>query len=174
MTRLPPVRVVRAATAVRTGVHSLARRMVPPEIAVLELTSGFMATQATYAVARLGIADVLAAGPRSSTEVAAELGVSPDATHRLLRACAAIGLFHEGGDGRFALTPLGATLRSDTTDSMRPVVLMMGDPRYQAVWEQLPQVVQDGTPGAEAALGVPMWEYVDQDEEFAGIFNDAM
>jgi len=61
MTRLPPVRVVRAATAVRTGLQSLTRRMVPPEIAALELTSGFMATQATYAVARLGIADVLAA-----------------------------------------------------------------------------------------------------------------
>lgn len=174
MTRLPPVRVVRAATAARTGLQSLTRRMVPPEIAVLELASGFMGTHATYAVARLGIPDVLAAAPRSSTEVAAELGSSPDATHRLLRACAAIGLFREDADGRFALTPLGATLRSDTADSMRPVVLMLGDPRYQAVWGQLPQAVLDGTPGAEAALGVPMWDYVDQDPEFAGIFNDAM
>ena len=55
MTRLPPVRVVRAATAVRTALQGLTGRMVPPEVAVLELASGFMATHATYAAARLGI-----------------------------------------------------------------------------------------------------------------------
>ena len=36
MTRVPPTRVVQAATAVRTTLQSLTRRMVPPEIALLE------------------------------------------------------------------------------------------------------------------------------------------
>jgi hypothetical protein len=34
--------------------------------------------------------------------------------------------------------------------------------------------VRTGAPGAEAALGEPMWDVVEHDEEFAGIFNDAM
>ncbi|PKH40703.1 Dimerisation domain-containing protein [Nocardioides alpinus] len=174
MTRLPPVRVVRAATSVRTALQSLTRRMVPPEVGILELTSGCFATHTVHAVARLGIADALAPGARSPREVADELGTSPDATHRLLRAAAALGLFREDGAGRFALTSLGATLRTDTDGSMRAVVLMIGDPRYQAVWGQLTQSVTSGRPGAEAALGVPMWDYVEQDREFAGIFNDAM
>jgi hypothetical protein len=174
MTRLPPVRVVRAATAVRTALQGLTGRMVPPEVAVLELASGFMATHATYAAARLGIADVLAAGPRTPRDVAAELGTSPDATHRLLRACAAFGLFREDRSGRFALRATGSSLRSDVEGSIRPVVLMIGDPRYQAVWGRLTESVRTGEPGAEAALGEPMWDVVEHDEEFAGIFNEAM
>ena len=75
MTRLPPARVVRAATAVRTALQTLTRRMVPPEVGLLELASGFMATHAVYAAAKLGIADVLANGPLSADDVAAEVGV---------------------------------------------------------------------------------------------------
>ncbi|WP_374454417.1 methyltransferase [Nocardioides sp.] len=174
MAKIPPVRVVRAATSVRTALQSLTRRMVPPEVGVLELASGFMATHITYAVARLGIADVLAPRARPAAEVAGELGTNPDATYRLLRAAAATGLLREDDHGRFSLTPLGATLRSDTEDSMRPVVLMVGDPAYQAVWGRLPDAVTTGSPGAEAALGVPMWEHVDRDADFAATFNDAM
>ena len=40
MTRLPPVRVARAASTVRTAVQGLTRRMVPPPVGVLELVSG--------------------------------------------------------------------------------------------------------------------------------------
>ncbi|MDT0182943.1 methyltransferase [Microbacterium sp. ARD31] len=174
MAKLPPVRVARAATSVRAALQSLTRRMVPAEIDLLELASGFMATHTVYAVARLGIADALAAGPRPAGEVAAELGTSPDATYRLLRAAATFRLVREDSDGRFALTTLGATLRSDRADSMRAVVLMLGDPAYQAVWGRLPESVTTGAPGAQAALGVPMWEHVDRDEQFAATFNDAM
>lgn len=174
MTRLPPVRVVRVATSVRTALQSLTRRMVPPEVGLLELVSGCFATHTVYAVARLGIADVLAAGALTPGDVAAELGTSPDATYRLLRAAAALGLFHEDDEGGFALTSLGSTLRADAADSMRAVVLMIGDPRYQAVWGQLPKAVTTGRPSAEAALGAPMWDFVEQDREFAGLFHDAM
>jgi hypothetical protein len=153
MAKLPPVRVARAATSVRTALQSMTRRMVPAEIDLLELASGFMATHTVYAVARLGIADALAARPRPAAEVAAELGTSPDATYRLLRAAATFRLVREDADGRFALTTLGATLRSDREDSMRAVALMLGDPAYQAVWGRLPESVTTGAPGAEAALG---------------------
>jgi hypothetical protein len=174
MAKLPPVRVVRAATSVRTALQSLTRRMVPPEVDLLELVSGFMATHTVYAVARLGVADALADGPRPAAEVAAGLGTDADATYRLLRAAAALRLLREDAGGRFALTPLGATLRADRDDSMRPVVLMIGDPAYQVVWGRLWESVTTGAPSAEAALGVPMWEYLDRDPQFAAAFNDAM
>ena len=174
MTRLPPVRVVRAATAVRAALQALTRRMVPPEIGLLELASGFVATHAVYAAARLGIADVLANGPLSAEKVAAEVGASPDATHRLLRACTTFGVFSEDPEGRFGLTPLAHGLRSGTRDSMLPVILMLGDPRYQGPWGQLTHTVETGRPGAEEVLGKPMWEYLDEDPEFAATFNDAM
>jgi hypothetical protein len=174
MTRLPPARVARAATRLRTGLQALTRRMVPPEVGVLELTSGFMATHAVYAAARLGVADALAGGARSAKDVAVELGTSTDATYRLLRACAALGLFREDGDGRFSLTPAGATLRSDSPGSLRSVVLMIGDPRYQSVWTQLAESVASGTPRAEAVHGVSLWQLLDRDPDYAETFNDAM
>jgi hypothetical protein len=174
MTRLPPVRVVRAATTIRTGLQALTRRMVPPEVGLLELASGFMASHAVYAAARLGIADVLSGDARSARDVARELHTDADATYRLLRACAAHGVLREDSAGRFSLTAVGATLRSDSPDSMRPVVLMVGDPRYQSVWGRLPDSVTSGAPSASAVHGMSMWDFLDHDVEFAGIFNDAM
>ena len=174
MSRVPPVRVVRAATRVRTGLQALTRRMVPPEVGVLELASGFMATQAVYAAARLGVADALAGGARPAADVARDLGTDADATYRLLRACAAHGLLREDSDGRFSLTAIGATLSSDPLGSMRPVVLMIGDPRYQAVWGRLSESVTSGAPSAAAVHGMGMWDLLDHDPEFAGAFNDAM
>lgn len=173
MTRLPPVRVARAASGVRTAIQGVARRMVPPEVGVLELSSAFMATHAVYAVARLGVADALAAGPRSAEEVAGDVGTDADTTHRLLRASADHGIVRQDGD-RFALTALGRTLVSDSPGSMRSVVLMIGDPRYQAVWGRLPDAVRTGTPQAEAVHGVSMWELLERDADYAASFNDAM
>jgi hypothetical protein len=70
MNRPPPPRLVHAATVVRTALQNAARRMVPPEIGLLELASGFMSTQVVYTAARLGIADALADGPLSADDVA--------------------------------------------------------------------------------------------------------
>jgi hypothetical protein len=174
MTRVPPVKVVRAATAVRTALQGLTRRMVPPEIGLLELTSGFMATHAVYAAAKLRIADVVADGPLSADEIAAEIGSDPDATHRLLRACAMFGIFTERPDGRYGLTGLGKGLRSGTPGSMLPVVLMLGDPQYQGPWGRLVHSVETGRPAVEVALGKQLWDYLDEDPAFAATFNDAM
>ncbi|MCF6377977.1 acetylserotonin O-methyltransferase [Nocardioides KLBMP 9356] len=173
MTRLPPLRVARAATGVRTALQGLTRRMVPPEVGTLELAAAFMATQAAYAVARLRIADALAVGPRSAPDVASEVGTDPDATYRLLRAAATHGIVRHDGD-RFALTGVGRTLVSDAPGSMRSVVLMIGDPRYQSVWGQLPEAVRTGGPRAAAVHGVSMWELLERDTGYAQDFNDAM
>ncbi|GAB2682556.1 methyltransferase [Kribbella swartbergensis] len=174
MTRVPPVGVVRAATTIRTALQTLTRRMVPPEVGLLELASGFVGTYAVYAAARLRIADVLADGPLSADDIAAETGSDPDATYRLLRACAMFGVFTEGPDGRFGLTPLGNGLRSGTPGSVLPVVLMLGDPQYQAPWGRLVHSVETGSPAADLALGKQMWDYLDENPEFAATFNNAM
>ena len=173
MTRVPPVRVVRAATGVRTALQRLARRMVPPEVGALELGAAFMGTQVAYAVARLGVADALIAAARTAADVAADLGTDPGATFRLLRASAAYGNVRHVGD-RFELTSVGRTLVSDAPGSMRSVVLMIGDPRYQSVWAQLPEAVRTGGPRAEAVHGVSMWELLDREPDYAQDFNDAM
>jgi hypothetical protein len=47
---------------------------------------GFVVSQAIYVAAVLGIADLLAGGPRSVTALAAAAGADPDRLYRVLRA----------------------------------------------------------------------------------------
>jgi hypothetical protein len=50
----------------------------------------------------------------------------------VLRALASVGVFAEDGHGRFALTPLTATLRSDVPGSLRAwATLQLGGEHYQ-------------------------------------------
>ena len=117
--KIPPARVVRAAEAVRERVQRLHRRMVPAPIALLEMVWGCQVTQALYVAAKLGIADVLAGGPLTSEEIARRVDASPDGIFRLLRALASRGVFAARRDGRYELTPLADTLRTDAPVSTR-------------------------------------------------------
>ena len=71
---------------------------------------GFLTTQLLYVAARLGIAGMLADGPRAGADVTRAAGVDPVALGRVLRGLAAEGVLEELGDGRFARTPFGETL----------------------------------------------------------------
>ena len=75
--------------------------MVPVEVALLEPSTGMIHTVTLAAMARYGIADVLASGPLSADEIAARVGKDPDTTHRTLRWLAGGGVFTLRPDGRF-------------------------------------------------------------------------
>ena len=74
---------------------------------VLDLILGFQISQAIHVAASLGLADLLTAGPKSSTDLAIAAGAHPASLYRLMRALAAVGLFHEDDKGRFGLTVRG-------------------------------------------------------------------
>ena len=86
------------------------------------LADGFLTTQLLYVAARLGVADVLAEGPRTGAELAAAVGADPDLLTRALRGLVLEEVLAEEG-GRFALTELGQCLRADAPRSMRGPVL---------------------------------------------------
>lgn len=75
--------------------------------ALYEMIAGKWISQAIYAAAELGIADILKQGPRSAAEIARIANASEDGISRLLRALASLGLLSSGPNCRFALTPLG-------------------------------------------------------------------
>jgi hypothetical protein len=56
---------------------------------------------------------------RSVEELGAATKADRSPLHRLLRMLTGPGVFREEADGRFAITPLGATLPSDGSDSVR-------------------------------------------------------
>jgi hypothetical protein len=84
---------------------------VRPESTIWNLLRGALATRALGIVAELGIADALADGPRSVSELARETSSDPDALHRLLRALASDGVFAETAPGVFENTGASEVLR---------------------------------------------------------------
>src|SRR6478735_3838141 len=95
------------------------------------LIVGFQVSDAIHVAATLGIADLLADGPRTSDELATATNAHAGSLYRLLRALASVGVFYEEGGRRFSLTPMGALLRSDVPGSLRGWAMYVGRPYFQ-------------------------------------------
>lgn len=108
---------------------------------LMRLIDGFVATQLLYVVAKLGIADALADGPKSSTELAASAGADPAALLRVLRGLAAEEVFDELDDGRFALGPLGEALRP-----LQGAAIARGEVYYDSAAGLFEAVLRGGVP----------------------------
>jgi hypothetical protein len=166
--------VVQAIDHVRAGLATLHRSSVPGNIALLELATGAWTTQVLYVAAKLGIADQLANGPARAQDIAVRVGAEPDAVYRLMRALTSRGVLRHRRDGRFALTSVGEALREDAEGSLRDMVLFIGHPARWADWGSLLHSVQTGEPAAEKLRGMPFFDYLATDPEFAAVFNNAM
>jgi hypothetical protein len=70
------------------------------------LLDGFLTTQLLYVAAKLGVADVLAGGPRTGAEVAEAVGADPDLLTRVLRGLALEGVLEERDGGACWPTPV--------------------------------------------------------------------
>lgn len=152
-----------------------APQQIPSEAMIMMLATGAFVSQAVYCAAHLGIADILAGGPRSADELAAETKTDPHSVYRLLRSLASVGAFTEVGDKTFANTPVSETLRVDSPTSQRDMVLMINDPEHVRVISNMLHSVQTGKPAWEHVHGVPVFEYFYEVNKPAGdVFNQAM
>lgn len=118
-----------------------------------QMIVGSWVTQAIYVAAEIGIADFLAAGPRTADELARDTGTHAPSLYRVLRALTSIGLFNEEIDGRFSLTPTGELLGSDTPGSKRSLAIMAGSEFYRS-WGGLLTSVKTGD-GASCSICPP-------------------
>jgi len=140
---------------------------------MLQMLHGFVTVQALYVAADLGIADLLAGGPRSVADLAAATRAHEPSLHRVLRMLTGPGVFREEADGCFAVTPLGATLQS-RPDSVREWALFAGAPEVWAVWAGLRDSVITGKAAFPAVHGAPMWEYITAHRELGELFDGWM
>jgi SAM-dependent methyltransferase len=147
---------------------------VPPPAAMMGLITGYWVSQAVGVVARLGVADHLGGGPRSSDELAEAVHADPEALYRVLRLLASLGVFTEVAPRTFALTPLGEVLRSDAPGSVRNFAITETAPGHWLPWGRLHDSVRTGRPMAREALGMGLFDWYAQNPEEAGFFNAAM
>jgi hypothetical protein len=130
-----------------------------PSVELMRLINGYQVSQAIHVVATLGIADVLKDGPRTSDDLAAVADAHPRSLYRVLRALAAVGVFHESDDRFFSLTPLGDCLRSDAADPVGSWAAFIGRPYYWQAWGHLLHSVRTGEKAFPHVHGTDVWTY---------------
>ena len=141
---------------------------------VSRMVNGYQISQAMHVLVRLGIPDRLAAGPRSSTDLAVEAGAHEPSLYRLLRAVAAVGVLEELPDHRFDLTELGQALRSDVPGSVAGWATFIGRPYIWNVWARLYDGVITGQHAFRLEHGTGVWEFRQDHPDEVAIFNRAM
>jgi hypothetical protein len=96
--------------------------------AMWDMVTAYRLSRLARVAAVLSLPEHLAAGPRTAVEIATAESGDPDATFRVLRLCASVGLATATADGGFSGTPLLATLRADDPGSLRGLALTLSAP----------------------------------------------
>ena len=150
------------------------QNQLPPALTLRQLAFVMRASRAIYAGTQFGVADILAGGPMSSSQIATQAGTDARTMRRLLRALVAYGVFEEEAPDLFRLNPAGELLRSDVPGSQRAAVLFTaGDLRWQ-LWSDFLECVRSGRAVVERAFGKNIFERHAENAEESALFNQAM
>jgi hypothetical protein len=143
-----------------------------------QLVNGYQVTQAINVAIVLGLPDLLAVGPRSASDLAAQTGSHHGSLYRLLRAMTSVGLLRTSGDGdgrQFELTEAGHFLRTDVNGSLAGWVALVGRPYHWEAWGDLLHSVQTGETAFDARHGgESVWAWRERNPEESRIFDRAM
>jgi C-methyltransferase len=169
-----PATLARTVERLRHHLYRLQLRLAPAPISMMDLILGSWVAQAIQAAARLRVADALASGPLPLEELARRVGADTDALSRLLRALIGRGIFRQDRNGRYGLTPLAGTLRSDAPASMAAAALYYGSRQHREHWSMLAESIQTGQASVPRLRGKEFWDYLDDEPELARLFHGAM
>jgi ubiquinone/menaquinone biosynthesis C-methylase UbiE len=143
---------------------------LPPHAQLMQFILGKWISKPIYVAAELGIADMLADGPKSVDDLARMSEAHAPSLYRLMRALAAVGIFSEINEKFFELTPMAECLK---TGAMRPVALMFHSDWHDRAWDNLLYGVKTGEAAFDNAHGMPLFEWFEDNPSAAKIYNQA-
>ena len=147
---------------------------LPPDVMLSQLITGSVATHMVFAAAKLGVADLLKDGPKSSDDLAQATGAHPLALYRLLRGLSTLGVFAEVESRLFALTPAAELLRSDVGGSMRGWALLASEEWFTVALSNILYSVRTNKSAFVDKHGMSTFEYCGKNPDAAESFNNAM
>lgn len=169
----PPAWLVTALLAARRLLLRLADRLLPSHLAAFEHTVGVAETLLLRELARLGVADRLTDGPRSSAQLAADLGVNHDVLHRMLRAASQRGVFSMDAQGLVSNNHVSRGLLSGVGTS-RSFAAYLGDRHNLLSWDRLDEVLRAGGDGFSRVHGEGLWTWYETHEAERDLFAAMM
>ena len=131
-------------------------------------------SQMMAGAARLRLADHLVGGPRAVHDLARVTGTHEESLYRLLRTLACLGVFAEGPERTFRLTPRADWLRSDVPHSLRVAAEVVGDEWLWRPWGDLLHTVTTGETAFDHLYGQSTWAWFDEHPAAAARFNEFM
>jgi len=146
----------------------------PPHAQLIQMGMAHWVSHIVYVAAELGLADLLAKGPRSADELAVPTKTQAPALYRLLRTLASLGILTEGSSRRFSLTPLGEALRSGAPGAARSTILTLASEWWLRGFGQLRYSLETGKSGFEKMLGMPIFDWLAQHPREASMFSETM
>jgi hypothetical protein len=149
-----------------------AERAAAPTL--LRMIWGIHISRCVYAMAELGIADLLATRPMSSAELAAATDSHEQSLYRVLRALASLGVFKEHEARRFTLTVVGNRLRTGAPAGMRSWAVFLEALGGVRPFGHILETIKTGRSGREIEFGNNLFEFLAQNPEAAAIFDAAM
>ncbi|GLH99953.1 methyltransferase [Phytohabitans aurantiacus] len=141
---------------------------------LVRLVYGYMAAQMVHTAVRLGIPDLLGAGPRDSAELAARTGAHQPSLHRLLRALASFGVLTEPEPGRFGLGDMAVPLTEHAEHRFTALTQLFCSTEFWRSWSDLEHSIRTGGAAFEHVYGVPFFQYLTDAPELLATFNAAM
>src|SRR5689334_5624039 len=144
----------------------------PPEAQIAGMLLSQVVPRLIHLMATLKLADHLASGSRSADELAPLTGTHAPTLHRVMRTLASLGLLMEDASHRFALQPLGATLKSGTPS--HAAALIIGGELCTRSMDDFMFAAQTGKTGFERAFGTPLFDWLGAHPEQALLFNQTM
>jgi hypothetical protein len=143
----------------------------PPVL--FQMASAYWLSQAIYAAAKLGIADVLGDGSKSIEEIAQAVNADEDSLRRLMRVLCMVNVCQITKSQQFEVTALGSALQSGVVGSLRSMILTLGELHYKA-WGHLCESVQTGRTGFQSVFGSDMFDFLEDHSSAGETFNLAM
>lgn len=141
---------------------------------LLLLACGGRLFRVVYALAELGVADVVAEGPQTVDTIAEKTGAHTESLYRVLRCAASCGIFVEGPTGTFAQTELSDGLRSDNANGVLPLVKYNGIELTHRPYDEILHSVRTGEQVFERTLDVPFNVYLERNPEVGRFFDSFM
>jgi SAM-dependent methyltransferase len=141
---------------------------------LLRMIWGIHTSRAVYAVAELGIADLLADGPVSSADLARATGTHEPSLYRVLRLLAALGVLDEHAGHSFSATIVGERLRTAAPAGMRSWATFLEVLGGVRPFAHILQTLKTGRSGREIEFGVELFASIAEDPNAQAIFNAAM
>ena len=151
-----------------------AQAPIPPQRVMGQLLFGKQLTASLSALARLGVADHMGESAVSVEDLAARVGAHAPSLYRVMRMLASVGVFTEEPGGKFALTPVGETLKTDAQGSMRAMAMMLGDEWSMHAYTRMADCIRTGIDGVTMAYGKPIFDLLAERPEQCETFQRAM